>query len=260
MLEVDPVSVTVIAEPGCTHEGSYESMVRLIHVAADAGCDVFKNQWMSDPDEVCRMRKAPNYLPFYRWLDYPLSWHASLARACRESGMAYACSTYTAEDRAAVDDFVSLHKIASFENEKRPSEAGKPVLIGAGMLTHEELLSLTFDSVGVLQCTSSYPAPLESLQLATIPYYGLAGLSDHSRDLDIGAFAVCAGAQFIEVHMRLDDCDPKNPDYAVAFSPSELTAYVAKIRKAERAMGDPVKRIHPCEQDMLRYKVKVNGI
>lgn len=255
-MAVDPVSVIVIAEPGCTHEGSYEAMVRLIYAAADAGCDFFKSQWMSDPETVCQRRNAPEYLSFYRWLDYPLSWHASFARACRESGMAYACSTYTAEDRAAVDEFVSLHKIASFENALPPSQDVKPVLIGAGMLTHDELLSLSVHSVGVLQCTSSYPTPTNAVQLATIQHYDLAGLSDHSRDIDMGGFAVCAGAKFIEVHMRLDDCDPKNPDYAVAFSPSELTAYVAKIRKAERAMGDPVKRIHPCEQDMLRFKVQ----
>ena len=249
----------VIAEPGCTHEGSFEAMTKLVKVAADAGCDAYKSQWMSDPQKVCERRDAPEYLTFYRWLAYPLHWHTHLKALCESLGMEYGCTTYLPEDREAIDEYVDFHKVASFENYAFGSREGKPVIIGAGMLTHEELSRLVATAPPhwrILQCTSSYPTPIESVNLATIRQYRLAGLSDHSSDVEMGALAVCAGAKIIETHMRLQDCDPANPDYAVALNPTELDLYVDGIRDAEKAMGYPLKQILPCEQAMTRFKVQ----
>jgi N,N'-diacetyllegionaminate synthase len=110
-------------------------------------------------------------------------------------------------------------------------------------------------SADLLHCVSSYPAPIDQINLAVLRQGWCSGLSDHSRDLDMGMMAVCAGAKVVETHFRLYDCDPVNPDYPVAFDPGELAMYVGKIRKAERALGDGVKRVQPSEEWALPYRV-----
>lgn len=81
------------------------------------------------------------------------------------------------------------------------------------------------------------------------------GLSDHSRHALTGALAVAAGATIVEAHLRLDDTPAENPDYAVAFSPSEFTQYVKNIRDAEVMLGTGRKEIQACEHEMLSFKV-----
>ena len=82
------------------------------------------------------------------------------------------------------------------------------------------------------------------------------GLSDHSRHRWMGALAVAAGAEIIEAHLRLDDTDPENPDFATAFTPAEFADYVRNIRFAEAALGDGQKRLQDCERPMAEYRVR----
>lgn len=250
------MSVFVIAEPGATHEGRFADLTNLVRLAAHAGCNAFKPQWMSDPETVCRRRNAHAYRRHYAALGFPFAWHTYLHALCWSYGMEYGCSSYTPEDRAALDTVVDFHKIASFEAlADAPQPLTKRVYIGAGMLDGADLAHAKAQGA-VLQCTSAYPTPIESMHLSTIRAYGLAGLSDHSGDIDMGAWAVCAGAKVIEVHMASPESDPLNPDRAVALLPDRLALYIRKIRDAERAMGSPVKAVQACEQEMRRYQVQ----
>lgn len=255
------MSVLVIAEPGCTHEGDYAAIVRLIHATKAAGADVFKNQWMSSPKRVCERRNAHEYRAFYDWLNYPLDWHLSFRRICRELGLQYACSVYLPDDVETMAPMVDYLKISSFEAEDQGLLAAvrplkERVIVSLGM-QDEDVTSWGWRTLPhhLLHCVSSYPAPISQLQLRSMSALGLGGLSDHSRHLLAGAVAVSLGASMVEAHIRLDDCSPKNPDYAVAFSPKEFKQYVQNIRDAEVMLGDGVKRVQPCEVSMLKYRV-----
>lgn len=259
--------VLVIAEPGCTHEGRFDAMLSLIGIAADAGADVFKAQWVSDVAQMCQRRNAHDYAQYYRWINFPVEWHPALELACRKLGMQYACTSYLADDVEIVDPCVSLHKIASFEADdvalvRAAMKTGKPVLISTGMMSSSPWEVFTDDDddgdIRLLHCTSSYPAPLGAMELRDQfgwdnPY---SGLSDHSRHELTGAVAVGAGASIIEAHIRNHGTPKTNPDYAVSFDPVEFARYVANIRIAEQLMGSGTKQIQPCEEPMLRYKVK----
>jgi len=61
----------------------------------------------------------------------------------------------------------------------------------------------------LLQCTSSYPAPLEGANLLTIPdlskrFGVIAGFSDHTLGITAPVTAVALGAKVIEKHFILD--------------------------------------------------------
>lgn len=290
----------VIAEPGCTARGRYEDMVRLIHVTAAAGADVFKPGWTSDPVRMCERRhigpdhpKRAYYEQAYGWLAWPVEWHEDFARLTRQLGLQYACTSFLPQDCAVLARHANFLKISSFEvHDREMREAAylampyefprqsavrvSRVVVSLGMTGSNvpELrywagadtvpvgLVACYAPMAILHCTSAYPAPLESLNLNVISGAGrydgdsgYAGLSDHSRNVLTGAVAVGAGASIIETHIRLDDCDPENPDYAVAFSPREFAQYVANIRTAEQMMGDGEKRVQPCEEWALPYRV-----
>jgi sialic acid synthase SpsE len=257
----------VIAEPGCTAEGDYDTMVRLLYAAKDADCDVWKPQWTSNPERMCERRhigpdhpKREYYLNAYSWLNWPVEWHADFSTRCKALGMKYACTVFLPEDAEVVAQHAEYVKVSSFEagDEGLLESVGDAavlhggfVLVSTGM--GREYAESEYPWFFELHCVSAYPAPIDVMNLAVLPKY--SGLSDHSRELDMGMMAVCAGAQIIETHYRLYDCNPENPDYPVAFDPGELAMYVGKIRKAERALGSGVKQVQDCEREMVPYKV-----
>lgn len=262
----------IIAETGCTHEGNLKALLALVDVAADAGCDVLKSQWTSDPDEMCARRNAPDYRPYYEWLKFPLAWHGQLAERCAMRGLRYASTVYLPQDVVAVDPFVSLYKVAAFEAGATDlldahwplmAENDKPLLVSIGMGTAwdpaQVVPAVWAGRVGALRCVSAYPTPPEQLHLATIRAQGFVGLSDHTAPecTDTGALAVAAGATVLERHIRLESCRSSNPDFAVSMSLHALVDYVARVRRAEAAMGDgAVTEAQPAEEPMLAYRAK----
>jgi N,N'-diacetyllegionaminate synthase len=265
----------VIAEPGCTHEGRWSDMLRLLDVAHQAGASCFKPQYVSNPARMCERRhigldhpKREYYERAYGWNSYPIEWLELLSGLCKERGMQLACTSFLPEDVATVDPFVSIHKIASFEAEdealiREAGSSGKPVLLSTGMLGANKEFEFAWDAdVRLLHCTSAYPAPIDALNLRFIDWHCMGrgnrvlGLSDHSRNVLTGAVAVGAGSEIIEAHIRLDGTSPENPDFAAAFSPAEFKVYVENIRLAEQMMGDGIKRVQECEQWALPYRVR----
>lgn len=254
------MSVMVIAEPGSTAEGRVGDFLSLISAAAAAGCSVFKNQYVSDPDQLCDRRNAPTYRDAYAKIAYDLSYHRALAAAARAHGMLYACSVYLPGDVARVEPFCDYLKCASFESGDQamyralwPFRHRTFVSFGMGgdPLHYQEFAAR-------LHCISAYPAPEEQMNLARIGPH-LNGLSDHSKNPWTGALAVAAGAKFIEFHLRLDTADPANADYAVARTPEQARVYVENIRLAERMLGDGRRRIQPAEEEMAKYRAQPYG-
>jgi len=105
--------------------------------------------------------------------------------------------------------------------------------------------------VTLLHCVSAYPAPISDLNLRAISSlhdrYGVSvGFSDHSVDVNAGAWAVFAGAEVIEKHITLD-CSADGPDHACSADPQQFAEYVSLIRAAQVTMGNGEKA--PCDSE-----------
>lgn len=244
----------VIAEAGACHDGDLRKAYELIAVAAQAGANACKFQWVSDAKKLVERRRAPHYEAAYRVIQFPVAWHPKLREACGCHGLEYLCTTYLVEDIAVIAPYVSVFKIASFEAQDADfisQHRGKPLIISTGMLSRRPMRPL---NARWLQCTSAYPAPLDEMHLATIRYHGFHGLSDHSGMTWMGGLAVAAGAEILETHIKLDTTDVQNLDAGPhALLPHDYATYVAEVRRAERAMGVPVKSIQASEAAMLPY-------
>jgi N-acetylneuraminate synthase len=177
---------------------------------------------------------------------------------------------FSVADFAAIDPFVRVHKCASYENShlrllEAFARAGKPLVMSTGASTEEDLAWAvdTFRRAGgrelcLTQCTARYPAPLDSLNLASIPWmkrrFGVTvGLSDHSSHPTYGPLAAVAlGARVIEKHYTLDRRLP-GPDHAFAVTPEELKRLVEGVRAVEQTLGSGVKEVLPAEQELRAY-------
>lgn len=277
--------VFVIAEAGSNWRAGTPQRDRrmahaLIDVAKEAGADAVKFQTYradtvyavgagtSDTLAAAGIDEAIHDV--FRDLEMPYEMIPELAEYCAEREIEFMSTPFSPADLAAVDPHVSTHKIASYEiSDVRLLEAvartGKPVVLSTGASTPEDIdtaLDVLRENgageVCLLQCTSSYPAPPDSLNLTTIPWlaerYGVAvGLSDHSADPVVAPVAAVAlGASVIEKHYTLDQRLP-GPDHAFAITAHGLTELVRAVRLATAMRGSGAKEIGSAEEELHAF-------
>lgn len=267
-------STFVIAEAGSNHNNDLSQAKQLIDVAANAGADAVKFQTFRAKTMYPEESGAADYLDtdeslydLVSEMEMPYDWIPKLKDYCVEKDIMF-LSTPT--DRRAVDklaDYVPAYKIASFTMSHHPfleyvAQQGKPVILSTGAHDMSEVIeavetlqSAGLDDIVVLQCTSSYPAPLESANIRVIKRFIRefdlpSGLSDHTLDPTIApTAAVASGADIIEKHFTLDT-SLDGPDHSFAIEPDELTEMVSAIKKTERVLGTAEKTVQSVEAEM----------
>ena len=149
---------------------------------------------------------------------------------------------------------VPAYKIASFEITDIPlieyvASKGKPIIISTGIASLEDIQlaidtckKVGNDQIALLKCTSSYPAPLDEINLNTIPDMAkrlgcIVGLSDHTLGGEVSTAAVAVGANIIEKHFILDR-NMGGPDSEFSMEPQEFKEMVHSIRNVEKALGE----------------------
>jgi sialic acid synthase SpsE len=263
------VSTFVIAELAGTHDRHFLRAWGLAVQCLDAGADAIKLQYWSDAAKEAARVNAPELVALFRRVQTPVEWLPTFADLAHGRGKEFLCTVELPEDIAVVAPYVDRFKIASTSSRDQAFIAahrryGKPILVSHGMGAAPRSLP----QVQNLHCVSGYPTPPEEANLRLIreswmaeggppmpPPRTYAGFSDHTAHVLTGAFAVCAGAEILEVHVRADDTPPDNPDYGHSLTPAQFREYVAHVRLAERMLGDGVKRIMPSEEPNLRYRV-----
>jgi N,N'-diacetyllegionaminate synthase len=267
----------VIAEAGSNHNGDWESAIRLIDVAAEAGADAVKFQLFHAERLYPRDAGRADYLgveediyDIVARMELPESWLPGLAARCAEAGVDFLASAFDEVSVDTLDPFVPIHKVASYELTHEPllnrvGQKGKPVLLSTGGAQLDEigpaidtLKSTGATEVVVLQCTAAYPARLEAVNVAALAglreRFGVpTGLSDHSSDPAIApVLAVAFGAVVVEKHFTLDRTLP-GPDHRFALDPAGLARMVEAVRGAELARGSAEKDVHPDEEELRSF-------
>lgn len=248
----------VIAEVGSCHNLDIRLAERCIADAAGAGADAVKFQWTSDPVKMAARRHIDDP-ETYRRLAFPAWWHQKLAQAARFHGIDYMCTVYLHDDIKTVAPYVVRFKVSSFEAPDWVFVAAhmgydKPIIVSLGM--GQSIHVPAIPGVAYLHCVSSYPTPIEQLNLARIRTESLDGLSDHTVSLQTGGLAVITGARIIEKHLRLSCTLENDADYAHSLLPQAFKFYVNYMRQAERALGDGSTVMQECERENVRYRVE----
>lgn len=236
----------LIAEISANHDKNIEQALKLVDIAADAGWDCLKLQTytadsLTMPSKHESMKVDPiwgheNLYELYKAAAMPLEFHEPLFSKARERGLLPFTSIYDPRDLDFIESLgCSLYKIASFEMNyddllAEVAQTGKPIVLSTGMSTLTEIeQSLEIldknrsGEVILLHCCSSYPAPLESINLNAMTTIGQTfgrktGFSDHTLG-SIGALtAISMGAVAVEKHFT-NDPNREGPDHRFSATP-----------------------------------------
>ncbi len=270
--------IYVIAEAGVNHNGKLSRAIEMVDAAAGAGADAIKFQVFSA--ERLASKDAPT-ARYQRCSDDATSQRSLLEGLelsfedfreirdhCKTRAITFLATPFGLEDVAVLEALkVDVIKTASTDlPNKRLLEAvsrvGSPLIVSTGASTVAEIhqsVDWLLRRVGperliLLHCVSSYPAPLESINLGAIRTMAEAfsvpvGFSDHTQSVQTGGWAVAAGACVLEKHFTLDKT-LDGPDHAMSLTPDDLKEYVSGARNAFRALGNGVLGLTELEAEV----------
>jgi len=278
----------IIAEIGINHNGDLDVAKKLIDIAALAGCDCVKFQKRNPAVCVPQhqktvMRDTPwgemTYLDYKYRVEFGKEQYDEIDAYCEEKGIAWTASPWDLDSLEFLMQYdIPFIKIPSahltnIELISAAKETGKSIVLSTGMSTLEEIDDAvkilrdhnepfdTFNSnFALLHCNSTYPAPLEELNLKCIKtlkeaYNCDVGYSGHEIRLGTSVAAVYLGASIIERHITLDRT-MWGTDQLSSIEPQGLIKLVKGIRELELALGDGIKRVTEGEQ---KIKKKLRG-
>ena len=269
----------IIAEIGINHNGDINNAKRLIDVAALSGCDSVKFQ-KRNPD-VCVpehqksvMRETPwgemTYLEYKYKVEFEKPEYDEIDKYCRDKGIQWSASPWDLDSLIFIMQYdIPYIKIPSAHMTNLPLleaaiATGKRVIVSTGMSTLNEVDTavevLKKGDFALLHCNSTYPAPLEELNLKCIQtlkerYNCEVGYSGHEFRLGTSVSAVYLGATIIERHITLDRT-MWGTDQLCSIEPQGLIKLVKGIRELEVALGDGNKVVTKSEE---KIKKKLRG-
>lgn len=258
----------IIAEIGINHNGKIEDAKKLIDVAVNAGANAVKFQKRS-LNELYRedVLKNPNIesqgleilLDVLNEVEFNDEEYKQLVQYCKEKNITFLCTPWDISSVDFLEQFdLSAYKIASADMTNFPLllhiiKSGKPLIVSTGMSKMDEIertvcfLKENNARFILLHCNSTYPAPIETLNLELIPmlkekFQTLIGYSGHEPGIVSTLTAVILGAVVIERHITLDKT-MEGLDQAASLEPNEFKKLIENIREAEKAKGKPVKKM-----------------
>jgi N-acetylneuraminate synthase len=256
----------VIGEVAQSHDGSLGLAHSFIDAIADAGADAVKFQTHianaeSTPGEPWRVKFSPQdatRYDYWKRMEFSEQQWQGLKRHADERGLLFLSSPFSFQAMELLDRVgVAAWKVASGEVSNIPAlermiETGRPIILSSGMSPIVELdaavnqIQAAGLPLAVLQCTSSYPCPPESVGLNMIDFfrkrYGCAvGLSDHSGVIYPSLAAATLGAEVLEVHVALSR-EMFGPDIPVSVTTKELRQLVEGVRFIEQMNAHPVRK------------------
>jgi N-acetylneuraminate synthase len=185
----------------------------------------------------------------------PFEWHKKLFEFAKKIDITLFSSPF---DESAVDLLESLDapafKIASFELVDLPlisyvAKKNKPIFMSTGMASISEIgeaievaKSSGCKSLALFHCISSYPTPIDQINLNAIPFlrkeFGLeVGLSDHTLGNLASIVATTLGATVIEKHFILSR-DNGGVDSTFSIEPHEMKELVAETKNTFASLGN----------------------
>ena len=272
----------IIAEIGINHNGDIGNVKKLIDVAVDSGCDAVKFQKRTSglcvpENQKNVMRETPwgiiPYIEYRQKLEFDLNEYKEIDSYCRANNIQWFASAWDTEALHFLEEFdLPCYKIPSalitnHDLLQAHRDTGRICILSTGMSTIEQIDEAVkvFDKENLLiaHCTSTYPSPLEQLNLKMIDTlkkrFGIIiGYSGHEVGLSPSYAAVTLGAKFIERHITLNRA-MWGSDQAASIEPGGLKKLVENIRDIEVALGDGIKKVYPEESIAMRRLRVVPG-
>lgn len=242
--------VSIIAEVGSVHDGSFGNALKLADLAKFLGADAVKYQTHLSEHETLANAPSPGYFSAESRYDYFIrtgfsleQWHQIKAH-CDDIGIEFISSPFSEMAVKWLDEIgVSRFKIPSGEVTNLPmlaaiNQMGRPVILSSGMSNWTEIdqavAELNSVDLTLMQCTSQYPCPPENVGLNVISemqsrYNKPVGYSDHTQTNYAAFAAVSLGASCVEKHLTFSNA-MYGSDAPLASEPAAFKDLVDGIR------------------------------
>ncbi len=241
--------VLIIAEIGNNHEGSFETALKMIEAASDAGADAVKFQTIR-PELLVNISNKERFEKL-KSFEFSYGQFEKLAELAHKKQIMFMSTPFDLESAKFLGSIADAIKIASSDNTFYPLisaviETGKPVIASTGLASFEELEKMRrmfAQDFALLHCVSAYPVPEEEINLSFIGklkelFYCEVGYSDHSLGIEAAVLSVAAGARIVEKHFTLDKNFSDFRDHQLSADPEDMAEMAKRIRAAEKMLGN----------------------
>lgn len=256
----------IVADVAQAHDGSLGAAHAYIDAVARTGAQAIKFQLhiaaaestRSETFRVKFSRQDSTRYNYWRRMEFTEEQWRGLVAHADERGLVFLCSPFSTDaveilDRLGVPGWkIGSGEVATTPMLDRVARTRKPVILSSGLSSWADMdaaVARLRDGgapVAVLQCTTAYPCPPETLGLNVIAElrarYGCpVGLSDHSAKTYAGLAAITLGADIVEVHVVFSrECF--GPDTMASLTTAELVDLVSGARFIHTALCNPVDK------------------
>lgn len=274
----------IIAELSGNHNQDFDTAVKMIDAAAQAGVDAIKLQTYTADSMTLNIDSADFVIgeqdslwhgeklhSLYAKAATPYEWHEPLFAHAKKLGLAAFSSPFDEDAVDFLDDLgVPCFKIASFELTDLPliaraASKGKPLIMSTGMASQQEIQEAVdtarqqgCQQLVLLKCTSTYPASPENTNLVTMTdiqkqFDCLVGLSDHTCGIGVSLASIPLGACVIEKHFVLDR-SLGGVDAEFSMEPHEFKMLTEEAKRIYAALGKVQYGGSDAEQQSKKYR------
>ena len=259
----DRNNILLIAEIGVNHNGDFNIAKKLIEAAYASGFDAVKFQYRSEDTYSTDTFESQDLSVQYikkelSRCSLSTKEYQHLFEYVKELGLLLICTPFDIKSL----EYVLRHnldaiKIASCDLTNKPliqaaSDTGLPLILSTGMSYEYEIIEAASllssrPNVAFLHCNSTYPAPIEDLNMSYISRLSKiterpVGYSSHEGGGMAALVAVGCGARIIEVHITLDQ-GLSGSDHLASLPINKLDSYVKYVRQASHCLGDDLPRV-----------------
>jgi sialic acid synthase SpsE/spore coat polysaccharide biosynthesis protein SpsF (cytidylyltransferase family) len=253
----------LIAEIGGNHEGDFEYAKKLTELAIASDSDFIKFQIYSG-NSLVNPVQSPDRHKHFKKFELGREKYVELAKMITNAGKRFMASIWDVDMIDWVDEYNPIYKIGSGDLLAWPllrnvAQRGKPMIISTGLATEEEVISTVnfirdcnplyndANYLSVLQCTSMYPIPKNSANLAVMPRLkeltgATMGYSDHTEGSDALKCAIAMGAQVLEYHFTDSREGKVFRDHKVSLTKDETLELIEYIKMVNVLKGNSVKQ------------------
>ena len=267
----------LIAEIGINHNGDINIAKKLIDATNACGwhCAKFqkRNPDVCVPDHQKGIeRETPwgkmTYIDYKYKVEFGEDEYNLIDSYCREKPLSWTASVWDLDSLEFILNYdVPFLKIPSahITNMELLIETAKskiPMIISTGMSTWEivdsavEILEKENTQYAILHCNSTYPAPINELNLKIIPamkkrYNCIVGYSGHEYDLEPSALAVALGAKIIERHVTLNH-EMWGTDHESSIEVNGMDSLAKRLKGISGILGNSDKVITDSEKAVMK--------
>ncbi|MDA8658485.1 N-acetylneuraminate synthase family protein [Flavobacteriaceae bacterium] len=271
-----------IAEVGINHNGKLDNAIRMIEIAKNSGVDCVKFQTFTAEEIIIDKSTTYTYKTsnktitesmFEMFKRYELdidSWQ-KIKEYCDNIEIDFMSTPQNPKDMDLLNKIgVKSIKIGSDDFNNIPLikyylRFNLPIIMSTGMANEKEILEVInlfeekkFNDYAFLLCTSSYPTPLNQVNLNKIKKLKellnnkVIGFSDHTEGDFSSMIAVGLGARIFEKHFT-EDKNNIGPDHRFSMNPKELKQWVESIHLSFEILGN--EQLEPTENEIEIKKI-----